>query len=168
MPSRFSVFGHPLHPLMVTLPIGLFVWAFVADIVYVFSDNMTWYDIAFWSGVAGIVTAVAAAVPGFGDYITLAVNSDARIVATAHMAANIGVVILYAVAAGLAADDGATGGGNLAAVVVLHAVGVGLLGISGALGGEMVYRHHLAMIPDDRDHEARERQRHREVVGGGR
>jgi uncharacterized membrane protein len=160
MRSRFSIYGHPLHPLMVTLPIGLFVWAFIADVIYVISDNMTWYDISFWSGVAGIVTALVAAIPGLGDYLTIAVRSDANVIATAHLALNVAVIVLYAVAAGFAADDNATSGGNLTAVVLLHGVGVVFLAVSGALGGEMVYRHHLAVIPDDRGQQEAEEQRH--------
>jgi uncharacterized membrane protein len=164
MRSRFSIRGHPLHPLMVAAPIGLFVWAFVADIVYVVSDNQTWYDISFWSGVAAIVTALVAAIPGFGDYLTIAVRSDARLIATAHMVLNVATIVLFAVAAGLQVDEGAVAGSTLTAVVVLHGIGVGMLAISGALGGEMVYRHHLAVIPDDREHEAREQARHGHVL----
>jgi uncharacterized membrane protein len=146
---------------MVALPIGLFVWAFVADIVYVLSDeNQTWYDISFWSGVAAIVTALAAAVPGFGDYLTLAVQSDSKFIATAHMILNLATVALFAVAAGLQVDDGALRGDMLIAVVVLHGIGIAMLSVSGALGGEMVYRHHLAMIPDDHEQEIQERARH--------
>ena len=164
MRSRFSIRGHPLHPMLVTIPIGLLAWAFVADIVYVFSDNQTWYDISFWSGIAGIITAVVAAAPGFGDYLTMAVNSDSKFIATAHMALNLATVVLFAVAAGLQADDGALSGSTLTAVVVIHGIGVGLLAVSGALGGEMVYRHHLGVIPDDSEQEAREHARHGQAM----
>lgn len=164
MRSRFSVRGHPLHPLLVAVPIGLFAWAFVADIVYVVSDDRSWYDISFWSGIAAIVTAAVAAVPGFGDYLTMAVNSDSRTIATAHLVLNVAILVLFAVAAGLQVDDGALSGSSLTAVVVLHGIGVALLAVSGALGGEMVYRHHLAVIPDDREQEEREQARHGHVM----
>jgi uncharacterized membrane protein len=159
--SRFSIRGHPLHPLLVTVPIGLFIWTFIADLVYLASDSdETWYDISLWTGVAAIFAALVAAVPGFGDYLTVALHSNSRIMATFHMVLNLSVVALFAIAAALAVDDGATSGGALAAMVLLHAIGVGLLAISGALGGEMVYRHHLAMIPDDLEHATAERRRH--------
>jgi uncharacterized membrane protein len=161
MQSRFSIRGHPLHPLLVAIPIGLFIWTFIADLVYLGSDkDGTWYDISLWTGVAAIFAALVAAVPGFGDYLTVALHSDSRIMATLHMVLNLAVVALFAIAAALAIDDGATSGGALAAMVLLHAVGVGLLSISGALGGEMVYRHHLAMIPDDIEQDTAERRRH--------
>jgi uncharacterized membrane protein len=162
MRSKFAIAGHPLHPLLVALPIGLIVWTLVADIVYA-TDRLArpeWYDIAFWSGIAAIVTALLAALPGFGDYFTMASKSDARGIATAHMGLNLSVVALYIAAMVLMLDNGAIEGGRLTAVIVLHAVGVGLLTLSGWLGGEMVFRHHLAMIPDDGELEQAEHARH--------
>ncbi|MEZ4553061.1 MAG: DUF2231 domain-containing protein [Dehalococcoidia bacterium] len=160
MRSRFSVAGHPLHPLLVTVPIGLFLWAFVADLVYLVSDDRVWHDISFWSGIGGIVAAVLAAVPGFGDYLTMAVDSNARLHATAHMLLNVAVVVLFLAAAIVMRDDRALEGGALTTTVILHGLGVGLLAAAGVLGGEMVYRHHLAVIPDDAEVERGERERH--------
>jgi uncharacterized membrane protein len=161
MRSKFSIAGHPLHPVLVALPIGLFVWALVADIVYVARDNdPVWYDIALWTGIAAIVAALLAALPGFGDYFTMAVKSDARGIATAHMLLNLTTVALFVVAAALMWDDGAVDGGRLTTVIALHAVGVGILALSGWLGGEMVFKHHLAVVPDDAELERAEHARH--------
>jgi uncharacterized membrane protein len=161
MRSKFSIFGHPLHPTMVALPVGLFGWTFVADIVYLSTgkDHM-WYDIAFWTGLVAAVTAFMAALPGFGDYFTMAIKSDARDMATAHMLLNLTVVALYVIAFLMMLDDNAVDGAALTIVVILHAVGLGLLGLSGWLGGEMVYKHHLAMVADTAEGEEAELQRH--------
>ena len=167
MPSKFSIAGHPIHPALIALPIGLLVWALVANVIFAFTDNNTmWYDIAFWSGLAGIVTALIAALPGFGDYFTMAVKTDARQMATAHMILNLSVVALYVIAAILMYDHNATDGGALALVIALQAIGAGLLGLSGYLGGEMVFRHHLAIVPDDAELEQAEEVRH--ATGGHR
>jgi uncharacterized membrane protein len=161
MRSRFAIFGHPIHPMLVSIPIGLFVWAFVCDIVYIARDHETmWYDIAFWSGIAAWVTALVAALPGFGDYFTMARHSSAAAMATAHMTLNLVIVALYVVATVLMLDRNAVSGGQLGAVFILHLVGSALLLLSGWLGGEMVFRHHLAMVPDDDALEREERVRH--------
>jgi uncharacterized membrane protein len=76
------------------------------------------------------------------------------------MVANLTAVALYIIATAVAWDENATAGGNLTLVVILHAFGAGILGLSGWLGGEMVYRHHLAVVPDDREAEVAERARH--------
>ena len=161
MRSKFAVFDHPIHPALVALPIGLFTWAFVAIVVYAFSDeNRTWYDISYWSSIAGIASALVAALPGFGDYFTVARHTRDRDIATAHMVLNLGLVALFAVAAVIMYDEGADAGRDLAIVVTLQALGVGLLGLSGWLGGEMVYKGHLAVGPEDGEEEREEQARH--------
>lgn len=161
MHSKYAIFGHPLHPMLVTIPIGLFIWAFVSDVVYVARDHdAPWYDISFWTGIAAWVTGLIAALPGFGDYMARARHSSAANIATAHMTLNLIVVAAYLVAMLLQLDSGATSGGQLGAVFVLHLAGTSLLLLSGWLGGEMVYRHHLGVIPDDATAAQDERARH--------
>jgi uncharacterized membrane protein len=160
--SKFSVFGHPIHPMLVPLPIGLFVWTLIANIVYVSGGrDMNWYDITFWSGVAAIIAAIGAALPGLGDYFTLAAKSRARDMATAHMVLNFAVTGLFIIAMLLMLNEGATSGAALTAVVGLHAVGVGIVALSAVLGGELVYRHHVAMVSDDAELERAEVAHHR-------
>jgi uncharacterized membrane protein len=106
-----------------------------------------WYVIAFWSGIAALISALIAALPGFGDYFMVASKTEAAGIAVAHMLLNLTALALFFVAILLMLNDNATSGGRLVAVVTLHGVGLILLGLSGWLGGEMVYRHHLAVVP---------------------
>jgi uncharacterized membrane protein len=170
MNSRFTFAGHPLHPMLITLPIGLFAWAFVADIVYLAmgAAEQTWYDISFWTGIAAIVTALVAALPGFGDYATLAVHSKVLGMATVHMLMNLVIVGLFLVAGILQINNGATAGGALTAVVALHGVGVAMLAVSGWLGGQLSHRHHLAMIPETPEVAREEHARHQRHAEAGR
>lgn len=161
MKSKIAIAGHPIHPMLVALPIGLLSWALICDIVYLATDrDKLWYDMAFWAGIAGIATGLIAALPGLGDYLLMAKKTDAAAMTLVHGVGNVIVVGLFFVAMLLMLDDGATEGNELALVVVLHAVGVGLLGLTGWLGGEMVYHHHLGMAPDDRELEQAESARH--------
>ena len=163
MKSKFALAGHPIHPMLVAIPIGLFVWAFVCDLVYLTGGrDLMWYDLAFWTGIAAWSTGLIAALPGFGDYFTVAIKTDAREMGAAHMVLNVTTVALFFVAMLLMLDRGATSGGMLAAVVVLHGAGLGLVSLSGWLGGEMVYRHHIAVVPDTGELETEEVSRHRE------
>jgi uncharacterized membrane protein len=161
MKSKAAISGHPIHPMFVAVPIGLAVWTLIADIVYILTDkDPTWYDISYWSGLAFWVSALIAALPGFVDFFTVAMKSDAKNIAVAHMALNLTVTGLFLVSTLLMRDDGAVTGSDLTLVVVLHLLGVGLLGLSGWLGGEMVFRHHIGMVPDDGRLEAEERAHH--------
>lgn len=150
MRSKFAIMGHPIHPALVAVPIGLFGWALVSDFIYLGTGKeQMWYDIAFWTGIAAWCSGLIAALPGFGDYFTIGINSDARAMGFMHMLLNLTVVALFFVATLLMLDNNAIDGGQFTAVLVLHIVGVGLLALSGWLGGEMVFRHHLGMVADD-------------------
>lgn len=161
MKSKAAIGGHPIHPALVSIPIGLFIAAFAADLVYLADDrDKMWYDIAFWAGNAAIVTALIAAVAGAVDYFGVAQHTTARGYAQAHAVMNVTVVGLYAVAAALMMDEGALDGGALAAVIALHGVGTAILAVSGWIGGEMVFRDHIGMIPDDGKLEQEEADHH--------
>ncbi len=161
MESKFAIAGHPIHPMLVPLPIGLFVWALVANIIYAFSDSdRTWYEMSYWSSIAGIVSALLAAVPGIVDGLTIGRESDARDKAMLHMTLNVIVVGLFVAAVVMMRDNNAVEGGEMALAMALQAVAVGLLGLSGWIGGELVYRHHLSMIPENAEVAADEQRRH--------
>jgi uncharacterized membrane protein len=166
MKSQLSIAGHPIHPAVVALPIGLFVWSLVACIVYVASDsNQMWYDISYWSAIAGIIAAIVAAAAGAVDGLTIGQDSDARSTVMAHAGLNVVVLALFVVAVLMMRNDGAVDGSDLTLVVILQAVAVGLLALSGWLGGELVFRHHLGMIPEDADVAVAERRRHGAPAG---
>jgi uncharacterized membrane protein len=150
--SKFSINRHPLHPALVTLPIGLMVWTFVCDVIYLATDkDVMWYDFSVYSGIAAVIAALGAALPGFGDYLTMRMRDNTRMVATAHMVLNLTVVALFFVAFLLMLDHNAVDGGNLVIVFILHLAGVGLVTLSGFLGGELVFKHHLAVVGDARE-----------------
>jgi uncharacterized membrane protein len=146
MQSRHTIAGQPLHSVLVGVPVGFFLWAFAADIAYLATYRQVWYDISFWSAIAGIVTALVAAVPGFGGYLAIA-RGRARTLATVHMIGNQTVVGLFVIATIFALDNAAMYGAALTWMVTLHAIGAGMLALTGFLGTELVYRHYAAATP---------------------
>ena len=67
--TTVKVAGHPLHPLLVTLPIGFFVATVGADIMYVQNSDPFWSRAAIWLLGAGVVTALVAALAGIIDFV---------------------------------------------------------------------------------------------------
>jgi len=135
--------------MLVAIPIGLIVWTLISDVVYLAQDkDEMWYDIAYWSSIAAIVSAVVAAIPGLVDYLGVVSKTSARQIGLMHMGMNTVVAVLFVIAAILMRDHGAADGSRLSTVIALHAVGVGVLLISGWLGGEMVYRHRIGVDMD--------------------
>jgi uncharacterized membrane protein len=150
MQSRASIHGHPVHPMLVVFPIGLWVFSFICDIIALNSDNAQfWNDVAFYTMAGGVVGALAAAVPGFIDFLGLR-RGRVRKIATTHMVLNLAVVVLYVFNLGLRLNRPV--GGSEPGVFV-SAVGILILAISGWLGGSMVYRHGVAVSTAESERE---------------
>ena len=134
MRTPASISGHPIHPMLVTLPIGLWIFSLVCDLFYIFGSGApVWNPVALYTMAGGIVGALAAAVPGFIDMLSL--TGETKKTALIHMVINLTVVGLYAVNLWLRI----TTPESLKGPIWLSAVSVGLLAISGWLGGHMVY-----------------------------
>lgn len=133
MSSPASIAGHPLHPMLVPLPIGLWVFSFVADLVALSTGGGSWPAIAFYTMLGGLVGAVLAAIPGLIDF-TAVHAAPVRRVAILHLVLNLCLVILYSVNLWLRWD---LVSGRLP--LLLSALGILALGFSGWLGGELVF-----------------------------
>lgn len=147
MRTPASIGKHPIHPMLISFPIGLWIFSLVSDLVYLGAGHADiWATVALYSMVGGFVGALAAAVPGFVDLVSLAERTVKKIALT-HMTINLIVVALYAVNLWLRFNDPA----NTAVGIVLSVIGVGMLAASGWLGGEMVHVHGVGVEPQSDD-----------------
>jgi uncharacterized membrane protein len=136
--TRARIAKHPIHPMLVVFPIGLWVAALVFDIVHAFTGNPLWRTLAFWNIAGGIVGALAAAVPGLIDYREM--QGRARRIANWHMALNFGVTGLFVVNWLLRTRWGEQFvSADSWIPLALSIIGNVVLAVSGWLGGEMVY-----------------------------
>ena len=136
MRTPASIAGHPIHPMLVPIAIGGFVLSLVADILCaIYNAAPPWPALALYTMVGGIIGALAAAVPGLVDMLSLPPGPIKKTALT-HMAINLTVVALYIVNASLryGADPQ-----NLKVPFILSIIAIGLLLISGWLGGKMVF-----------------------------
>jgi uncharacterized membrane protein len=139
MRTPASIAGHPIHPMLVAVPIGLWIFSLVSDLIFRFyAPTEAWSTVALYTLIGGIVGALLAALPGFVDLLSL--PEGPRKTALVHMGINLTVVALYVVNAWLRLQGG---GGQTP--LLLSVVGIGLLVVSGWLGGKMVYEHGVAV-----------------------
>lgn len=143
VPSTVAVAGHPLHPAIITLPIGLLVTAPVTDIAYWFLGDVFWARASFWLIVGGLVTGLVAAITGLLDFIRIG-RVRKHTAGWAHMYANVTALVVTAINLGLRVGDPVEN--LLFTGLVLSVIVATLLGISGWYGGELVYRHKIAVI----------------------
>ncbi len=134
-------YGHPFHPILVTVPIGAWVVSLAFDIAATSAgEPEVFVKGAFWLIAAGIVGALAAAVFGLLDLLAIPRGTPAFRTGFTHMALNLAVVALFAVSfamrRGHLEDADATVG-----AVVVSVVALAMLAVSGWLGGKLAFRY---------------------------
>ncbi|KAB7745093.1 DUF2231 domain-containing protein [Nostocoides sp. F2B08] len=135
-----GLYGHPVHPILVTIPIGAWTSSLVFDgIAQVVDDPAPFATGSAWLIGIGAVGAVLAAVTGGLDWKMIPRGTAAWKTGLVHMLLNIGVLTLYlvnlAVRRGQGLDDVSV------AALVMSVVGMATLGASGWLGGKLAYRY---------------------------
>jgi uncharacterized membrane protein len=135
-------YGHPFHPILVTVPIGAWICALVFDIATRVSSNgrPALVDGAYWLIGIGIIAAAVAAIFGLMDLLTIPRGTRAFTTGLVHMALNVTVLVLFVINFVLRHDDHNRLAKVTPAQLVLSIVGVVLLGASGWLGGMLTYR----------------------------
>ena len=142
MNTPASVRNHPIHPMLLVFPIGLWIFSLVCDIVYhAGSYSPVWKVLAFYSMAGGIIGALLAAIPGFIDYLSLP-SGRIKNIATTHMVLNLIVTALFIFNLGVRYN--ALPSSDVLGVV-LSVIGIAVLAVSGWLGGSLVYEHRVGV-----------------------
>ena len=161
MASPASIGGHPIHPMIIPFPIGLWVFSLIADVIYLWRGNLVWRDwIAFYALLAGIIGAALAAVFGIIDWLSIK-DREVKKVADWHARLNVIALLIFAASFYLRTTGGARMVSESYTIpLLLSVLGVILISISGYLGGELVFRHGVAVNPQyDTDGEAKDKAR---------
>jgi uncharacterized membrane protein len=145
-------YGHPFHPIMVTIPIGTWTASIVFDIIGLLSDDPTPYALGAQILIAiGIIGALVAAVFGLLDMSQLASGTPAKRTALTHMTANLVAVVLFAASWAVRAAAGHDEVSILG--LVLSVTGLAVVGFSGWLGGKLAYRYGVRVADEQTQNE---------------
>lgn len=138
MRSRARALGHPVHPMLVVFPLGLFVTATIFDLVQLITGDNTFGQVGYWNIAAGMIGAVLAAVAGLLDWTAIPAGTRAKRIGLLHGAGNTVVLVLFLVSwlARINNTDHVAGGGLFA----LEVVAIGIGGVAAWMGGELVDR----------------------------
>ena len=142
-PRNFAAgpYGHPFHPILVTVPIGAWVASIVFDgLSFIADDPAPFVEGSVWLIGIGLLGAAAAAIWGLMDMLGIPASTTARTTAYMHMYLNVGIVILYVINFVLRRRGGAEGEVELVPLI-LSLVALAALGASGWLGGKLAYRY---------------------------
>ena len=135
-------YGHPLHPVLVTVPIGAWVASLVFDLLSRFSDEpVVFAKGAWWLICVGLVGALAAAMLGFLDLFAIPTGTRAFRTGLLHMTLNLTVVVVFAGSLLPRRDRLEQPDGVPVSLIAVSAVALGVLAVSGWLGGKLAYRY---------------------------
>ncbi len=141
MKASANIGGHPIHPMLIPFPIGLWVFSLVADLIFMWRGNPAWESVAFYTLAGGIVGGVLAAAVGLIDLLGVKDNQVFR-TGLIHAGANVVSLLIFAVDFYLRTTSGSqmVGAGSKIPFI-LSLIGVIVLSIAGYLGGELVFRY---------------------------
>jgi len=145
MRTRASIAGHPIHVMAVALPIGLWIFSFVCDLILLSGRNTDlWFTVGYITMAGGVVGALVAAIFGAIDLFSLP-KGHTRSIGVVHMVINLGIVTLYVVNLWLRTGEL----DSMTVPFILSLVAILALGVSGWLGGELVHIHMVGVDPDE-------------------
>jgi uncharacterized membrane protein len=143
-------YGHPFHPMLVTVPIGAWVCSLVFDIGSQLVDRPgALNEGSEWLIAIGVLGALVAATVGFLDFFMIPARTSAHRTALIHLTLNLSITAAYAVnfwwRHGTYLRPEAVGAGQMA----LAAVSLGALSLSGYLGGKLAYRYGVRVADEE-------------------
>lgn len=145
-------YGHPFHPILVTVPIGAFIASLVFDLASHLQAAAPSGFLArgsAWLLAIGIIGALLAALFGFLDLFAIPTGTRAFRIGLWHMSLNLVVVAAYAVDLVLRLGGLDRPGGAPAGLVALSVAALATLGVSGWLGAMLTFRYGVR-VADER------------------
>ena len=142
--STAAVAGHPLHPMIVPVPIGLLTAAAVSDVAYAITGDGFWARASRWLLGGGLLAGLTAAALGIVDFTTIRRARSAT--GVTHAAGNATILGLTGVS--LLLRRGSPRRVPTLAMA-LSALAAAMLMVTGWLGGELSYREGIGVLPND-------------------
>ena len=146
MYSKAKVFGHPLHPVLVSFPVAFYTTTAVAYLSYAATGKLFCFQVGVVANVAGVLTAVLAAVPGFIDWRWgVPGGHPAKSMGLLHMGLNVTTLVLATVNAAVQIHKWSDIAPTAGLAVVFSILCLFATALAGYLGGELVQRHHVGI-----------------------
>lgn len=131
-------YGHPFHPVAVTIPIGAWSSSLVFDLLGLAADDpRAFVTGSRWLIAIGLGGAVGASVLGLLDMSRIPAGTPARRTALVHLVLNVTAMVLFSLSLVLRMLDLARVPVVAFGLSVIASLG---LSVSGWLGGKLAYR----------------------------
>jgi nitrite reductase/ring-hydroxylating ferredoxin subunit/uncharacterized membrane protein len=143
MRSRAQIKSHPIHPMLVVMPIGLLIGSWIFDLIGKATNNELLWAASYYCAIAGIVAGFCAAIPGLIDWFSVVPpKSSAKNRGLLHGGLNVLVLVAFIIVAVHRSNATAEPGGFELGLMTISII---VLGISGWLGGTLAYRNQIGV-----------------------
>jgi uncharacterized membrane protein len=138
--------GHPLHPPLTDVTIGLYTSATAFGVLSALGVSEENLATAWWLAlVGGLIVTVPTALAGLLDWLTITRGTPLFRTATLHLSSMVTATVFFLIAAIVGHGDyvdRAVGAWPL----VLTLIGFGFLTLGGWLGGAVVFTHGMRVL----------------------
>ena len=146
MYSKAKIAGHPLHPMLVGLPVTLYLVTLVAFVVSARTADPFWFRVGAYANLAAVITAAVAAIPGFVDWaFGIPRGTPAKETGAVHMALNVAALLVFLLNLVQQWGHRADLVPRVGLSVVLPLIGVLITVFAGFLGWKLVQTHHVGV-----------------------
>jgi uncharacterized membrane protein len=137
MEAKARLLGHPVHQMLIVLPLGLLSTAVIFDIIHLLGGGLQIAQAAYWMIAAGVIAGLVSAPFGLIDWLGVPVGTRAKRIGAIHGIGNVIVVGLFAVSWLLRRPLPES---PQSSAYVFSFLGFALAAVTGWLGGELVGR----------------------------
>jgi len=142
-------YGHPIHPVLVTLPIGAWTIAVVFDLIsYASAAPQIWSRGAMWLMLFGVLGAALAAIFGSVDLLNVPRGTKAFATGRLHAVLNSTALVIFLCNFIWRFRTQDSWNAAPVASLVISFVGMAVVGASGFLGGKLAY-HYGVRVADE-------------------
>jgi uncharacterized membrane protein len=135
-------YGHPFHPMLVTIPIGAWLISLGFDVASHLASRPGFLAMGSeWLIAVGVIGAIAAGLIGFLDLAVIPAGTPAFRTACTHMFINVTLIVAYGANFAWRYNSDAHGSPVNDRMIALSMACVGALAVSGYLGGKLTYRY---------------------------
>ncbi|MGP9790121.1 DUF2231 domain-containing protein [Roseinatronobacter sp. NSM] len=146
--SRIAIAGHPLHAMLVAFPIALTVSVLGADLLYWWTADSFWAQVAGWAAFGAFVMGVIAGITGTVELLVVRGIRN-RSASWTHFI--LAVMLLSLIGANWALRIGQPQAAVLPLGMMLSFVAVGVTAVTGWHGGKLVFDYRIGTkAPDAR------------------
>lgn len=146
MYSQLTIFGHPIHPMLIAYPIALYTTTLVAFIIAAARGDTFWFKVAVVANSGGVIMASAAALPGFIDWaVGIPGGTAAKGHGLRHMLLNVIALVLFIIDAVVHAGQWTSAHPDTGWGIILALLGVVCTVGAGFFGWTMIQTDHVGI-----------------------